>query len=163
MLSSARRCGLLVLVALAVILGLAGCSTATVAPPAPTVTVTVTATPGATADATDPGAPDPGNSAVAPAVASTDLPTVTVGELPTEAVAMLALIAEGGPYAYSQDGQTFQNREGILPPAPNGSYAEYTVETPGSRDRGARRLVVADSGAIFYTDDHYQSFREVIA
>lgn len=162
MLSSARRCGLVVLVALGVILGLAACSTATVAPPSPTVTVTVTATPGAP-DATGATAPEPGSSAVAPTVATTDLPTVTVAELPTEAVAMLALIAEGGPYEYSQDGQTFQNREGILPSAPYGSYAEYTVETPGSSDRGARRLVVADTGAVFYTDDHYQSFREVIA
>ena len=163
MLASARRRGLVLVVVLGAILGLVGCSTATVAPPAPTVTVTVTATPGATPDATGATDTDPANGAVAPTSPTTDLPTVTVGELPTEAVAMLALIAEGGPYEYSQDGQTFQNREGILPSAPYGSYSEYTVETPGSSDRGARRFVVADSGAVFYTDDHYQSFREVIA
>lgn len=161
MLASARRRVVAAVVAIGMIVGLAACSSATLSPAAPTVTVTVTATPGATPLSGVTAAP--GESDLAPAEATSDLPTMTVAQLPPEASAMLALIAEGGPYEYSQDGQTFQNREGILPAAAYGSYAEYTVETPGSSDRGARRLVVSDTGAVFYTDDHYQSFREVIA
>ena len=72
--------------------------------------------------------------------------------------ATLELIDSGGPLPYEQDGQSFQNREGLLPPRPAGHYREYTVETPGSEDRGARRLVIGADGETFYTRDHYQSF-----
>lgn len=152
------RRGLAALIALGMLVVLAACSTATVATPSTTVTETVTVAPGPGAT----GAPGVTDAVSVPSQATTDLPTVTVAELPAEAIQVLALIEAGGPYEYSQDGQTFQNREGILPPAPYGSYAEYTVETPGSSDRGARRLVVSTGGAVFYTSDHYQSFREVI-
>ena len=86
---------------------------------------------------------------------------VRLEELPPEALETLGLIAQDGPYPYDQDGATFQNREGILPDRPTGAYREYTVETPGSSDRGARRLVVGDEVAVYYTDDHYDSFRFV--
>jgi ribonuclease T1 len=85
-------------------------------------------------------------------------PTLGLEELPPEALVTLQLIAAGGPFPYDQDGGTFQNREGILPDAPLDFYAEYTVETPGSPDRGARRLVVGDDLFVYYTDDHYDSF-----
>lgn len=75
----------------------------------------------------------------------------------------LELIDEGGPFPYERDGVTFQNREGILPSRPQGFYSEYTVVTPGSKDRGARRIVAGDDGSRFYTDDHYDSFREVVS
>ena len=88
--------------------------------------------------------------------------TIHVTDLPPEALDTLALIAAGGPFPYRQDGQTFGNREGLLPPRPSGSYREYTVETPGSPDRGARRIVVGDGTDAYYTDDHYASFRYVI-
>lgn len=94
--------------------------------------------------------------------ATTDLPTVSVADLPTQAVQTLQLIAAGGPYPYSRDGVVFNNREGILPSQPNGFYREYTVITPGADNRGARRIVAADDGGRFYTDDHYDSFREVV-
>ncbi len=100
---------------------------------------------------------------LAPAAPTSDLPTMTVGELPPEGIDTLTLIAEGGPFPYSKDGSTFGNREGILPPAPSGFYAEYTVITPGSDDRGARRIVGGDDGSRFYTADHYNSFREVVS
>ena len=45
-----------------------------------------------------------------------------------------------------------------MPEQPTGYYREYTVETPGSDDRGARRLVIGEEGEIFYTRDHYESF-----
>ena len=88
--------------------------------------------------------------------------TIELADLPPEAVETLALIAEDGPYPYRQDDGVFQNREGILPDRPMGTYREYTVETPGSPDRGARRLVVGDGRDVYYTDDHYDSFRFVI-
>jgi ribonuclease T1 len=89
-----------------------------------------------------------------------DLPTVTLSELPTEAQQTLLLITQDGPFPYDRDGAVFQNREGILPDQPEGFYHEYTVPTPGSEDRGARRIVVGGSSQFFYTDDHYESFRE---
>ena len=74
---------------------------------------------------------------------------------------VLAAIASGEPLPYSEDGQTFQNREGLLPSQPIGYYREYTVETPGSPDRGARRLVIGEAGETYYTADHYASFSRI--
>jgi guanyl-specific ribonuclease Sa len=83
--------------------------------------------------------------------------------LPPEAVETLQLIERGGPYPYSRDGVTFQNRERRLPERPRGYYREYTVPTPGERDRGARRIVTGGDPpeVYYYTDDHYRSFRKV--
>jgi ribonuclease T1 len=83
--------------------------------------------------------------------------------LPPEAVATLDAIERGGPFAYDRDGSVFQNRERRLPPAAQGYYREYTVPTPGSSDRGARRIVAGgDPPEVFYyTDDHYRTFRRV--
>lgn len=86
------------------------------------------------------------------------------GFLPAEAIDTLGRIEAGGPFEYRQDGGTFQNRERQLPPQPRGYYREYTVETPGSRDRGARRIVAGGDPPVeyFYTDDHYRSFRRFV-
>jgi ribonuclease T1 len=84
--------------------------------------------------------------------------TISQDELPPEALETMALIETDGPFPYSKDGSTFQNREGLLPSQPNGYYSEYTVETPGSSDRGARRIVGGAEGELYYTDDHYSSF-----
>ncbi len=83
--------------------------------------------------------------------------------LPPEAVETLALIRQGGPFRYRQDGTVFQNREGLLPQRPRGYYREYTVPTPGAQDRGARRFVTGgDPPEVFYyTEDHYRSFRRI--
>lgn len=94
---------------------------------------------------------------------ASDLPTISIGDLPGAALDTLLLLQEGGPYPYSQDDGVFGNREGILPARTNGYYREYTVETPGSPDRGARRIVVGEDGDRYYTDDHYDSFREIVA
>lgn len=90
------------------------------------------------------------------------LPVVFVDELPREALQTLALIQRGGPFPYRQDGTIFQNRERRLPIRPRGYYREYTVRTPGERDRGARRIVAGAGGEIYYTADHYESFVRVI-
>jgi ribonuclease T1 len=100
---------------------------------------------------------------LAPATPVSSLPTVPVPALPPEAVTTLTLIAKGGPFPYSKDGVVFSNREGILPMHPSGWYHEYTVVTPGSGDRGARRVVAGKDGALFYSDDHYASFREIVS
>lgn len=89
------------------------------------------------------------------------LPTIAASELPREGRETLRLIHRGGPFPYDRDGITFQNRERILPAQPRGYYAEYTVPTPGESDRGARRLVAGDDGDVYFTDDHYRSFRQV--
>jgi len=98
----------------------------------------------------------------ASATPSSGLPTVPVAQLPPEARTMLALIDKGGPYRYAQDGTVFSNNERLLPARPNGYYHEYTVVTPGSPDRGTRRLVVGRDGDVYYTSDHYASFRQVL-
>ena len=92
----------------------------------------------------------------------TDLPTVSVSQLPPEGRETLELIIAGGPFPYERDGLTFQNREGLLPEQPEGHYREFTVPTPGEGDRGARRFVTGADGEFFYTEDHYESFRELV-
>ncbi|WP_218279277.1 ribonuclease domain-containing protein [Knoellia remsis] len=91
------------------------------------------------------------------------LPECALSSLPPEATDTANLIKAGGPFPYSADGGVFQNREGLLPPKTTGYYHEYTVETPGSPDRGARRIVtggapLTDPPNWYYTADHYASF-----
>ncbi|MFE2048568.1 ribonuclease domain-containing protein [Streptomyces sp. NPDC059459] len=79
--------------------------------------------------------------------------------LPAQAHDTLDLIEQGGPYPFEQDGTVFQNREGILPDRSSGYYHEYTVITPGSDTRGARRIVTGEeTREDYYTADHYASF-----
>ncbi|SFB11805.1 Guanyl-specific ribonuclease Sa [Amycolatopsis marina] len=79
--------------------------------------------------------------------------------LPAEASETYDLIQSDGPFPYpDKDGTVFQNREGLLPDCSSGYYHEYTVPTPGSPDRGARRIVTGEGGEYFYTADHYASF-----
>ncbi|MEZ0581002.1 ribonuclease domain-containing protein [Nocardioides sp. MH1] len=89
------------------------------------------------------------------------LPYVALADLPPEAAEVVDLIDAGGPFPYEQDGGRFGNYEGLLPDRSDGYYREYTVETPGSDDRGARRIIGGDQGELYWTEDHYESF-EVI-
>ena len=82
--------------------------------------------------------------------------------LPAEARQTIALIKAGGPFPYSRDGIVFNNREAQLPKKTRGYYHEYTVKTPGARDRGARRIITGRDGELYYTDDHYRTFKRVI-
>ena len=91
---------------------------------------------------------------------------VSRAQLPLEARETEKLIQSGGPFPYPKDGSTFGNRERLLPAHPRGYYREYTVKTPGARNRGARRIVCGGQVAIkpdacFYTADHYASFRRI--
>jgi ribonuclease T1 len=87
--------------------------------------------------------------------------SVAPAQLPREARATIALIRKGGPFPYARDGALFGNREALLPRQKRGYYREYTVKTPGERTRGARRIVAGAGGELYYTDDHYNSFRRV--
>lgn len=85
--------------------------------------------------------------------------SICYNSLPSQAHDTLDLIAQGGPYPYSQDGTVFSNREGVLPSQSSGYYHEYTVITPGSSTRGARRIVTGEeSQEDYYTSDHYATF-----
>lgn len=86
---------------------------------------------------------------------------VALADLPPEARTTLRLIEQGGPFPYRRDGVVFGNYERRLPLRPRGHYREYTVPTPGARDRGARRIVTGDHGERYYTDDHYRTFRRI--
>lgn len=90
------------------------------------------------------------------------LRTIARSALPKQAQLTLDLIAAGGPFPYAEDGSTFHNLEGLLPRHPDGFYREYTVDTPGLPDRGARRIVAGAGGERYWTDDHYASFRRII-
>jgi ribonuclease T1 len=89
------------------------------------------------------------------------LKVVAVADLPKEAQDTLKLIDQGGPYPYSRDGVVFGNLEKILPKHDRGYYHEFTVKTPGEKDRGARRIVTGNAAERYYTDDHYESFRRI--
>lgn len=89
--------------------------------------------------------------------------TVAVAQLPREARETLALIARGGPFPYERDGIVFGNFEKRLPIEKRGFYREYTVPTPGAKNRGARRIIAAGQPptVFYYTDDHYETFRRI--
>jgi len=89
------------------------------------------------------------------------LAEIAVAELPTEARETISLIRKGGPFPFPRDGVVFVNFENRLPAKARGYYREYTVRTPGARDRGARRIVTGRDGELYYTDDHYQSFKRI--
>ena len=89
------------------------------------------------------------------------LPEIAAAELPAQAHATIGLIRKGGPYPYERDGLVFGNFEKRLPLRERGYYREYTVRTPGAAGRGARRIVAGKGGELYYTDDHYQTFRRV--
>lgn len=83
--------------------------------------------------------------------------------LPEEARETIRKIRTGAPLPHRRDGVVFENRERLLPQHPRGYYHEYTVPTPGSKTRGARRIVVGgDPPEVwYYSDDHYRSFRAI--
>lgn len=120
----------------------------------PTPTPSPTVTPSLPAS----DAPDAGGDADP----ESGLPWVELDTLPPEAAETVALIDQGGPFPYPEkDGTTFSNREGVLPDQGDGYYKEYTVPTPGSDDRGARRIVTGSGGEFYWTDDHYRSFERI--
>ncbi len=120
---------------------------------------TATPKPRPTLKVTSTRQPKPTNTPISAARAGpAGMAVVTISELPPEAQQTIKLIKQGGPFPYARDGIDFQNREGLLPRKARGYYHEYTVITPGSSDRGARRVIAGANGELYYTDDHYASF-----
>lgn len=100
-----------------------------------------------------------GGPASAATTATTSVGTICYSALPPQAHDTLDLIDDGGPFPYDQDGTVFQNREGVLPGRSTGYYHEYTVITPNSPTRGARRIVTGEEvQEDYYTADHYETF-----
>jgi ribonuclease T1 len=92
---------------------------------------------------------------------TTGMREIAAAELPAEARRTLELIRKGGPFPYERDGAAFGNFEKRLPAKGRSYYREFTVRTPGAGNRGARRIVAGKGGELYYTDDHYQSFRRI--
>lgn len=92
---------------------------------------------------------------------STPSVTVAMSALPPQVSETVRLIQAGGPFPYPQDDAVFHNAERRLPSEPDGYYHEYTVPTPGSPDRGARRVITGQGGEFYYTADHYETFRRL--
>lgn len=92
--------------------------------------------------------------------------TIPLSQLPRQGQQTYELIRQGGPFPFDKDGSVFGNRERLLPAEKRGHYREYTVKTPGSRDRGARRIVCGGPPkaphVCYYTADHYASFRKIV-
>jgi ribonuclease T1 len=99
-------------------------------------------------------------------VVTNPVATIALAELPRPGAQVYGLIRQGGPFAHEKDGMVFGNRERLLPAEKRGYYREYTVATPNSRDRGARRIVcggqVKAPDNCYYTGDHYASFRRIV-
>ena len=87
--------------------------------------------------------------------------TVLVSVMPSEVRDTLRLIKQGGPFPYPRDGVVFGNYEHRLPQQPRGYYHEYTVKTPGARNRGTRRIVCGVVPECYYSDDHYRTFQHI--
>ena len=86
---------------------------------------------------------------------------VAIVELPPEAHETLQQIKQGGPFSFSRDGVVFGNYEHRLPQQQRGYYHEYTVKTPGARNRGARRIVCGPLPECYYSGDHYRTFQRI--
>jgi ribonuclease T1 len=103
-----------------------------------------------------------GSLGPAPAAGPAGMPSVGLASLPREAAVTVAAIDAGGPFAFRQDGATFENREGLLPDRPAGYYREFTVATPGIGGRGPRRIIAGEGGEMYWTSDHYASFAWIV-
>lgn len=122
--------------------------------------------PGTSAGSVSGARPAPAQAPQSAADPHSGLPWISRSALPAEGRQVLGKVARGEPFSSSRDGATFGNREGRLPAAARGHYREYTVPTPGERDRGARRLVCGGqpptrTAECYYTADHYTTFRRV--
>jgi ribonuclease T1 len=99
------------------------------------------------------------SSSPRPSASGVQTDDTPLSSLPSQVAETVRLVDSGGPFPYPHnDGVTFHNNERRLPPEPDGFYREYTVPTPGSDDRGARRLIVGRDGGYWYTGDHYETF-----
>ena len=95
----------------------------------------------------------------------------TYGELPdnfitkNEAMALGWDSKEGNLWdvadGMSIGGDTFGNREGLLPKEKGRVYYECDIDYEGGY-RNSKRIVFSNDGLIYYTEDHYESFEEIV-
>jgi ribonuclease T1 len=90
-----------------------------------------------------------------------EMQIIAVSAVPPEGRETLHLIKQGGPFPYPRDGVIFSNFEKQLPKRERGYYREFTVKTPGARNRGARRIVCGQPVECYYSADHYRTFRRI--
>lgn len=62
---------------------------------------------------------------------------------------------------HRNDGGVFGNRERRLPEQRRGYYREYVIRTPGITHAGPQRLIIGAEGELYYTSDHYTTFRRI--
>ena len=144
---------------------LVGCAAGTATAPATSAAASASASSGAgavgsaagaSARADAPGCPAPSQGT--PGAQESHLPLRSLCALPAQAAQVWNTIQSGGRLTYTRDGIVFNNAERILPAHDRGYYHEYTVPTPGSGDRGARRLITGQADEVYYTGDHYATF-----
>lgn len=58
-------------------------------------------------------------------------------------------------------GDYYGNFEKKLPKKKGVTYHECDIDTHGYKNRGSRRLIYSSDGKYYYTQNHYESFREV--
>lgn len=138
--------------------------------PAPSTTPSASGTASLTGSSLTPGSgstpiatqPTVGPLSTGASTPRSNLPSIEFAELPRQARQVVEKIHAGGPFRYAKDGAVFGNRERLLPQRPRGYYHEYTVDKPGSDDRGPWRIVAGDGGDLYWTQDHYDSFAQII-
>lgn len=143
------------LVALGVVVALAGCGMA----PQEAAGGATTGSPAGAASATARSAP--ADSASADAAGG--VKPCRTESLPREVDQAVKAVQKNGPFVRRKDGSTYRNQNRFLPVRAQGFYREYTVRTPGSNSAGARRVVTGgnpkqDPSWYFYTGDHYDTF-----
>jgi filamentous hemagglutinin len=74
----------------------------------------------------------------------------------------LERIREGKKLDHRNDGAIFRNREGKLPRQrdPN-YYREFVLKMKGIPFPGPQRVILGKKGEVYYTGDHYNSFKKV--
>ncbi len=70
-------------------------------------------------------------------------------------------IERGVRLRFLHDGIVFENREKRLPRQPAGYYHEFVHPTPDDNGPGGQRVVIGRDGEVYYTPDHYHTFRRI--
>lgn len=95
----------------------------------------------------------------------------TYGELPSnyitkkEATKLGWVSKEGNLWdvapGKSIGGDYFGNYEGLLPEDDDRDYYECDIDYEGGY-RNSKRIIYSNDGLIYYTEDHYESFEEIV-
>ena len=105
--------------------------------------------------------PPPASPLVVPNVTVRDMDGRVAWRGDVDLAPTLARIDAGERDPHRNDGGVFGNRERRLPQKPGAYYREYVVRTPGISHAGPQRLIIGKQGEVFYTSDHYASFKRI--